>query len=473
MRTFAPERMAVATLAIAAWVTPCSAHAHGPAPVVLEVVAVARSTDGAIVADVLRTNVGVALANPDGSFAYLCPSRFEGTERALVAALPDRAGIAFVETGRATISDDTCSFHEAPATDRIAFRAVTGTQDLPGERGALLFLGRLRDGAALEDPVLGDRVLGDSVLVDAAGRVHHRFPAGVHPDDLRVVDDVLLVAGADGLWVADVPDAQDASIRLTEVPGLDHADADDVVRRSIRGVSHDMLWLVATTGEGRVLERVTGTTQSGSFAARLMAGVVVDRDAPRENIHGPVRLGDTWLALIDGVRMTRPVADPAGMAFTPHEPSRWTCLQAIAGEVFACSLDALLHLTGDGSEPTSTPHFRFRQLGAPSPACTAATGDCCDHAAQACMLDWAHFGGEAGWLETAPATAPNGTRVPLDAGAAAPSPRGGGCDCSVRPAVGALPEGTPLAVGGFAWLERRRSRRHGQRRRQPKERRAT
>ena len=83
-----------------------AARAHGPAPVALEVLA----HDGRV-PTVLRTNLGLAVANGDGTYAYVCPSRWDGNELALAAAARGGDAILVESTGVAYLSTDRgCTF---------------------------------------------------------------------------------------------------------------------------------------------------------------------------------------------------------------------------------------------------------------------------------------------------------------------------------------------------------------------------
>lgn len=289
-------------------------------------------------AEWLRTSVGLARRRADGAYDYVCPSRWDGNERARVA----------VSNGSVLVYSRSLAYLSVDAGCTFAARDLGGS---------------VRDAVATDD---GFAVLvGDSVVrIDGAGEELSRVVPGFQVDDITWFAGVVL-AGRDG--EAAVVDRGEGRVVVGE--GV------DAVR--IRRVD-------ATTLEG-VLQR------GGVQEIFSLEGDTLRLGPVGEVVIGPLRLEDgRGYAVVDG---TLHVDD---VAWRADEPAPWTCLQEIGGRAYACSLDGLFEV---GAGFALTPRFRFTQLG--EPACSEA---------DACELDWAHFGGEAGWLDTDPSTDPDAPR---------------------------------------------------------------
>lgn len=333
--------------------------AHGPAPAALEVLSADEA--GPIL---VRTNIGLALARDDGAYAYICPSRWDRNERALALSVDGRAfvqsaGVAY--RARAT----GCGFE--PVTDEDVY--LTAMTAFAG--GALLVLEPYP-----EDPDPAHSLLrlvdGDPAL--AARLVDVQLEGAV--DGVR--------SEADTLWVAGhLPRPFVATLDREGSTELVFSDAARAAERWVpRAVDSDAgaVWVLETLADGLRLLRVTP-------------------DGPEEGpthqiVHGPVRLGGAWVALFDGVLHRW---DASGWVADGERP--WTCLREEAGQVYACAFDRIVALDDAGE----TAWFSMSQLAAPEP--------CADPLRQRdCQADWAHFGGESGWLDTAPATEPDAPR---------------------------------------------------------------
>ncbi len=373
------------------------ASAHGPAPVALEVLA----HDGRA-PTVLRTNIGLAVANGDGTYAYVCPSRWDGNELALAAGARGGEAILVHSAGGAFLSlDRGCTF---------------------------------------------SRITGDDLYVDAAATFGDGFllVADEYPDDLDPSRSRLIVVETDGeqrdLELA-LPGEVDGVITTatgvlmaghfplgfvaTEEGVVATFEASTSSRLTPRAAGADAIWLRSAEGSAVTLARVVG---GGLELAALRATTV----------QGPVFVGDRWYALFDGALFA---FDAGEWSYVDEVP--WTCLRSFEGRNFACSLTAMHELAPAfiGPLPEGTPVFAMRQIGAPD-----ACGDA--DAREACGLDWAHFGGEAGWLETLPATSPTTERrVDL----------GGGC-ATAPPPAGGLPWGVALLVVAIRRRALRRTR---------------
>ncbi|HJL17928.1 MAG TPA: hypothetical protein RMH99_19845 [Sandaracinaceae bacterium LLY-WYZ-13_1] len=342
------------------------ARAHGPAPVALEVLA----HDGGA-PTWLRTNVGLARARGDGTYEYVCPSRWDDNELARAAVSLDGDSILVHSHGVAYLSRDAGCTFEAITDDALYVTAAAGTAD-----GFLLVAEDYPDDA---DPD-ASRLLE---VVDGALRpVEPPFPGRIDGVLGTASGDVLagpgFVAGPAG---AITPLALDAS-RVTP-----------------RAVGDGgLLWLHATGG-------------GATWLVRIEDGAVIE-GPPHDVIHGPVAVGGRWIAIFDGV-----VHERSGGDWTPLGEPAWTCLGARGARSFACSLSGTWALQGEDLLAESELVFSMRQL-APPRAC----GDA--EATRACELDWLHFGGESGWLDTAPARTPTEPRRPPGGCAARPG-RGG------------------------------------------------
>jgi hypothetical protein len=181
--------------------------------------------------------------------------------------------------------------------------------------------------------------------------------------------------------------------------------------RYLRALTTDAVYS-ATGVDTRLLpERVAfadGAVSLGPPADQLLGPVLFDGEAR-------VFADGEWLAERGGEWV------PLGT-----DDRRWTYAGAVGGTTYAASLDGLFRLD-DADQPGAEPLFRFTQI-VQSPCAV-------------CEPDWAHYGGESGWLETMAATDPDGERQPIE----------GGCSAAGSP-------GAPwLALSLFS-LRRRRPR---------------
>jgi len=338
--------IALALLSIAS-----GARAHGPAPVALSVLTFEGEAAG-----VVHTNVGLASARGDGSYAYVCPSRWDGNPRALAFGVQD--AVLVQSLGVAYLSRDAgCTFAPLVVADYVV-RATSW-----------------EDGFALLVEGPGGR---EVLRVDAAGRTAPlplALPAD--PDGLHPAGSALWLAGAGPpAFVA----RWDGELEIVWQGALPGSRAIPVAAEA------GAAWLETSDG---ALVRVDA---EGPGPARAF-----DRSR-----HGPIRVGDRTVALFDGV-----LHEWRDGAWRPDGERPWTCLEARGDRAFACSLDGTYELTS--GEPT--PFFSLRQL-APPDTCGAAEAE------PECAREWAHFGGESGWLETDPALDPRSPRRPRGCAAA-------------------------------------------------------
>lgn len=321
-------------------------RAHGPAPAVLEVLAV--DDEGP---SWLRTSIGFAHRRADGAFSFVCPSRWDGNEGARGAVFhSDSDSVLLFSRGVAFLSlNGGCSFNE------------------------ILFDEAVRDVVPTDDGFVA--LVGDSLVdIDPLGRVGTREVQPGAVDDIVFAGE-LVIASRQGevAWVRQ--GAREWSLG--------------------EGVDRVRLRRVRTrTAEGPPIEGIVqrGSTQE-LFALQDDGSV---RPGPAgEIVLGPLRVDGRGYASVDGTLFV----DEGGEWRMDSEVA-WTCLQDGALGQFVCTLDGLFEVgAGTASGVESEARFRFVQMGPPE----------CTTSAQ-CDLDWAHFGGESGWLESAPARDPEGVR---------------------------------------------------------------
>lgn len=322
------------------------ARAHGPAPAVLEVLRV--DSEGR--PTLMRTSVGLVESRGDGTYGYLCPSLWGGNELARSFALAD-GSVVVIDAGSLWRSDGTRTRFVRDETLELAFAVRDVATD--GERLFVLARERMGDGGGLGRSALF--ALGDApTFLDD------------HPTDLALVDGAPLA-------VTPTPSTCD-------LDGCTVLDFDAVDLLSVRAVDTDALHLLATTDVRRLLHvaRDGGEVHVGPSGERVL---------------GPVHLGERLVVIVDGIAY-----ELDGTAWRALDGMyAWTTLDEVEGHVLASTLEGVFHL--DGSLDASTLVFRFVQLGGPRE----------EHEAT-CTLDWAHFGGESGWVGTTPADAPEGER---------------------------------------------------------------
>lgn len=296
----------------------------------------------------MRTSVGLVESRGDGTYGYLCPSLWGGNELARSFALAD-GSVVVIDAGSLWRSDGTRTRFVRDETLELAF----AVRDVATDGDRLFVLARERLGSGLGRSALF--ALGDApTFVDD------------HPTDLALVDGAPLA-------FTPTPSACDFG-------GCTALDFDAVDLLALRAVDVDALHLLATTDVRRLLhvERDGGEVHAGPSGERVL---------------GPVRLGERRVAIVDSIAYE--LDGTTWRALDGTHP--WTTLDEVEGHVLASTLEGVFHL--DGSLDASTLVFRFVQLGGPRE----------EHEAT-CTLDWAHFGGESGWVGTRPADAPEGER---------------------------------------------------------------
>ncbi len=367
------------------------ALAHGPAPVALEALSLSGdAAEGLIrddpgLPDVVRTNIGLAIARPDGAYHYGCPVQWGGVELAFAAATPDRSGIIALGGGRAYASvDGGCSFSElawpdqagdATNVERVGERFFITARD--GTTGSVV---QWQPGTA---PVIAFRLgfAPDSLTTwsrsDATGAgllVAGARPAATIESFAVVVDSGTDATTLHRVWSANLTVTGAQQLTLPNAP------------------QDDAAWVVVTTDEGRGLWRRNAI---GGGWSRKLGGL--------GSVHGPVALDEALLGLWDGKLWTHP--GTAAGSWSPGPEVDWTCLQQLGDRVYACSLQQLSEvLAADGS---SRPVFRLAQLAGPREGCPK-------DAPTLCIGDWFHFGGESQLVDATPATYPDPAGPPAE-----------------------------------------------------------
>ena len=404
-------------------------HAHGPAPAPLEVVLLEKGT---FYPDVVRTNIGVALAASNGSFTYGCPSQWGGVETAFSAATSDRSLMVMVAGGLIYGSTDRgCSFHvlEFPLPETQARNVLAW--------GEFIYVLAAIDGTGVLYR------LDSSLMVELV----REFDGAIDSFTMTEKSDgsaVLMLAGGGSkasLWLASMaPEAK--LLDWSPLPDAEAFKESDFV--SVRGIASDeSLWLRVSQNGSRSLFRADLSQDSFEWN-ELGSGYTV--------VHGPVWTGKEWIAVLDG-RIARWESE----AWTLGVEVNWSCLQSFQGYTFVCTLQQIFALTADLSLELPNDHleavFHLNQIGAPVEECLD------DFDAQIeCKTDWLHFGGESGFVGEIPSQSPDGIR-PIGIAQGASSQ--GGCSGGAQ-----LPKMTFLMfalLAGLFMRADRRLRREGRR----------
>jgi len=357
-------------------------YAHGPAPAPLEVVAL----QGDASPDLVRTNMGLALALEDGSYAYGCPSQWGDVESAFVAGTPERGVIATVGGGALYISTDQgCSFQ--PQVFPLADAHV---------RNVVAWSDRIYGIAAGEDG-------GVVFQIKESLEIQIERELSVRPDSLLWASDsegmdYLIVAGANpkaSVWLAK-KEGED-SLEWTQL-GHD-TDFGDVDFMSVRGLG----------GDGGIWIRVSQEGKRALFRADFSEETLQWEESGSgfSFVLGPVWTGTSWIAVLDGQ-----VARWTGEDWQLGAEVNWTCLNSLQGFSYVCTLQQVFAVEGefplDDPSPFLSPVFHMNQFGPPKEECPPDYDE-----AIACQTDWLHYGGESGLVGKNPAQTPDGIR-PVD-----------------------------------------------------------
>jgi len=259
---------------------------------------------------------------------------------------------------RAAVAGDTALVISAEGfsspTDRCEpWRPLGAVRFAASERSRLVWL---EEGA--EGHVLNDQSGALALVPDAIGTVQ----------SLEVADGRALVGGREGLafW--------DEGWTVVPLPSR---------LRYLRAARGRSVYAVGAVDGALVPERIdvgTGTATSGPPADQLL---------------GPAFFGEEARVFADGEWLAERGGEWVSLG---PDDRRWTYVEAVEGVTYAASLEGVFRL--DASElPAAELVFRFTQI-VQSPCAV-------------CEPDWAHFGGESGWLDTRAATEPDGEREPI------------------------------------------------------------
>jgi hypothetical protein len=380
----------------------------------------------------LRTSIGLARALDDGRYEHFCPSAYGDAPFSSVAGSESGRVLASPSMQQAWVSvDNGCTWRSLalPAPDFFAYDVA-----MLGETP--LFLARnATEAVLLAAP-------GDEL--DELARWNRSGEDGFTPDNLAAMaDGRIVVSGArpaTAMWIFAADLASSRRLVPVDAPA-------SMQRLSVRRADADAIWVLETTDAGRALALIDPST--GARVATDAAGTVV---------HGPVRVGTDYFAIVDGQLLT---VAPSDGATTPVGAVDWTCLDQVGDTAFACALYDLHELVDVGTAaPEARLAFTVTQLSAPSTACDGLRSDA---ALQACNDDWVHLGGENYLLDRGGATCPDGSgRIDDDGsadgsggGTAESDPDGRGCAAARQQTAGATTCGLFLAL----FAARRRVRR--------------
>lgn len=320
------------------------------------------------VPEIVRTSVGLAFHQGDGTYALACPALWEDAVLDDVAVDPQGSAVVATdaEGGLWRTDDGGCQWapvalpEGAIATDVVRWRNAfwISARTVSGSGGAVFRL----EGETLAEVVVWDPTQTPTPFA----------PDGLHP----VGPDVLWMSGA-------TPNPQ--VYRLTFVGGLAGAD-DPISPLPVDQDGIDRIEPVAGLGD-EVWFRVERRSEVWLWYGRYIEGpdtqVVTVGDAwggaakPR-TLLGPIPFDGRWLAVVDG---SLHAAGPGDGQFLDLQRSApWTCLTARADKAYVCTVPALLALEGfeDGGTPVTSEIFAFTQVVGPSPACVKASA--CDAA---------------------------------------------------------------------------------------------
>ncbi len=356
--------MGAGVWAAAALVSILEAAAHGPAPSPLGVVAwhdEDRTCGVSAAPAVIRTNIGLAIR--DGAdTVYGCPSRWGDEETPLVAR---GSGDSLIVAG-ATDAWFVADWREDRACAVQPIR-------LPDEAVVM----GLRSG----DPawmVITGASITEIGRVDADGFTPWTTRPG-RPSGFAARGEQAVTAIGTELIV--VSEGQDGRPVVDTIPTVDSDGLPIAFRVTSMGASR----VFGTWGDGE--SRTIGWIGADGVATRMP-----DTPVGAEGILGPMAQPEdaAWV-----------VADRVVYATwaAPLFADRITWI----GEdrlVFGTLGDVRVGWPGQDEVV-----FEMDLLGPPDAACPDPAGTC--------ALDWAHFGGESGWVLTAPGTCPGDDRTPI------------------------------------------------------------
>lgn len=368
---------------------PSVAAAHGPAPAALGAVGPPESP-----VHFVRTNIGIAAQNVGdfNTFHYLCPAWWGETEGIVPHAVATSDGLLTLAHRGQIYLAHACGVIPGEALPGAGSTAALAVD--PSNEVWIV----TREGA-------------DSTLWRTAGGqvVDREHLASAQATDVHARQGEVLVAIARPRPRILRRGAAGPSEEVLDLPEL-----------SYLGLRLGGRFLHATTDEGPALyERTDAGLERvlGAFTS----------------IHGPVPLGDGWLAVADGVLHHR---EAAHGPFIAGAEARWTCLQAREDGAYACFERRLHRIGGPPTAPVLQEVFALEQI--------IGVDACGPEARGMCSSQWSHFGAEAG-LVRADAGVP--AVLPRDGGPPGAAPASGGGGCSTGGGAGDAGWGWVLVLG--------------------------
>ncbi|MGB0592340.1 MAG: hypothetical protein ACPGU1_21860 [Myxococcota bacterium] len=346
-------------------------------------------------ATLLRTSIGLARDYAPEGWTYVCPSQWGDHEQARAAYADSIATVVMVGGGDLyRSSDGACTFEpvlvDEPwyALDAHATADATWIPALLEADADVTGLLRVTDTG--EAAVVARWETGDQFRCDSVG-------SGSTDGHAEII--AVGASPTPSLWRAAL--GPEGSAPLQGVVQALTALPDDTSHLEFRRMDEaGDLWLVAATSAGRELWR--GVPDDLGASNEL---TWTRQGPPAFSLRGPVRLGDSWILLRDGVLE---VSQGDG-AWDAQGEVDWTCLNEVAGAVIACRLTEALEVQGvQGASPQTRPLFQMAELLAPLEGCPAdAEGQ------SACESNWIHFGAEVGLLDPNQLSTP-AAQVPSD-----------------------------------------------------------
>lgn len=347
------------------------------------------------------TSEGIARHNGDGTFAWLCPSRWGGARDVRAAADATGRDLWVVADGALWASGDSgCS------GTPVLLPGGAAAIDVMFWRSALWVLtGPTSDGEALLLRRDGDTLLQVAAWADFR-------PDGMAPE------------GPDRLWLAGaLPEPQ---VRRLSLAGGLTGDALLPILPEDRRDLDRLLPVAAADGEAYLVAR--RRREQWTWHARVdvedVVPVVTVTDTGERSafLAGPALLDGQWLVSLDGALHT---AVPGQGAWTRTGAQvAWISLAGLGERVFAGSIEqlgAILELKDNG-EPRERPVWSVAQVEGPGYLCAASA---------TCDADWAAAAEAAGLdVDADPAVCPDG-RTADDLNPSA-------CACDSRGTVGWL-----------------------------------
>lgn len=336
----------------------------------------------------IRTNIGFARAQTDGTYAFGCPTLWSASEGGATLSARAASGLlGVIGNQRLSLSTDgACSFTELPATGgRQAFDVAAGTDAIwflerGGADPAESRLGRATD--CTDSRIAGPwtDTLPDTVREGACGSDRCLFVSGARPTPSLWFAPVTALSAAmeqgaatDALW-QQIPLPTDLAPQ----------------RLAVRAAAGGLLWVAITYDGGRDLLRFHQGAD-GAFAFVQRDPAVVFGAAASDELLGPVSARGAWVAAAGTQLWLLPQGSDPARAWQTVGEARLSCLDAINDTLFVCNnyYDvARLDLPELGQPLSLHRLFAVDLMQGPDLSCLP------DDQAAACEADWIHLGGE-------------------------------------------------------------------------------